>query len=1668
MKPKSNLWSKLGLFVVLFLCLNVSSSFASETITWSFETQEGIDKWGSQYQARVEQVKEHATDGEYSARVVFPTKDYPGIFVYPEKTNWANYVYFSLDVYNPDKKARGLAVQLFDINGENLVFHLNIQGKSLLSFKKRIASITRTKPNFDLEKVKKLTIFIKGSGDKERIFYLDNIRLEPISETLFKLPQISDFETKEDMEKWGQYSTVLEQSEEFVTHGDLGAKITFLSRENPWPRVQCFLENGSSSTDWSAYGKFAFDIYNPNQEAFNFAMSFMNFAPGDPGYKTNPCFGGVKPGEKRTVEFPISSIAKGIDIKSVDSFTLHIGKREKDVSIYIDNLRLTPPSQETLGAEATPSKPEPAALKPRKVSLPSGYKPNPFPEISDFEREEEIAVWESHSYDVFIEQSTKHASQGTYNAKVTFLSTGGAWPTFRIKYPGYASKDWSKYEKVAIDIYNPNKKRFRGSLTFQNSKRKTRPGYSGFGASAGGRTTIEVPLHVGMGQLSDKAPFSFSDIASLSLTISRPKEDTTVFIDNIRLVPPLILPEYVEKEFPPLSLKDFAHFRGLRILFLNWVGTDKEKVSEFYGTLNVIRENQLDYSLDFPSSFEKLKEYDVVVFDDVSSARFTPEQLKWVKRFWEEGGGIVMLGGWASFAGHDTDTHLGYKGTAVEGILPVKLGGVPDDGLYPIFTVKNSDHPVMKNIPWGRIKLTGYNKVEVKPESQVLAADFKSGTPLIVAGERTLCFMGTEHKLGGANLYNWQAWERVITQVFNYVTKDKSVERVVCAGVETPSVSGIGTELKGKVHLANLSSRKKTILVKMKLSPASLEKELGPFSLPAQQIKSLEFSIQLSSSLSKGEYQLTVTVEEKEKTIDTFSHAVTLKSSLYAENILPSPVFDVGEEVCLKTKVRNLNPEKEKITVKVNIERGGKVVTELIKKDISVGKEGGEIIEKKWLVDIPEGKYSLNSSLYKNNKVMDESKDEIRIVSPYVPVTEKDVNYFIDWQFSTGDDILRYEDLGFFKLGRGPAEVQGSVVVYGRAGGGGITGKEKFISYLQDLHDLRIPFITSLFNGWEAGVEKYDTRVEKCREVIELAEKIGKEYFAGVWVSEVDGILVPFNVVQEKEKRIDKANAYIKFMKKFREDLQLPPGKLFLTTWGSGSIRYDLDYEFGADVVCQEVLFLISNHELVFSNLRGNSRSFEKWWGIDCSRYCWYGFEPPFPFKYNPKTGRYDPDNKTPFKTDIAWWGVEPVHKVFIDAYYNGVKFIRGQSEHPLGNEEIREPILNFMKFVKDNPRCEDIISRLAVVRSKGDYWRIPMRHFSPPSFGDIESGMSKWRIAGLPLKEEADFAYLKLFFPNFSNQGDASRDEVISTSSFWTGTPYGAVDIIYPSMKLENMRKYHSIIFLGYNRMDSVRGDFFDDLMKYVKDGGVVLLSVDQLKDSQDKLGAGKVKGFLGAELIATSSTKIREYIEIRGGTPFALTRQRYPIANELEIYQEKEPRVYKVVPRGAKVIAADKEGIPVLLLNKHGKGYVFLFTTPTMSMIPPAGKSPFVSDIIDKVCRYKPLPISISPSRDDVEFLISKTGDKETAIFIMNHGEKDWSGDVILNLKAAGLSADIANNVKAKICTGYDVKKIVPRIKQDKDNLIIYGITLSGDKKDFCSYRQASFAYIRLDERK
>ena len=136
---------------------------------------------------------------------------------------------------------------------------------------------------------------------------------------------------------------------------------------------------------------------------------------------------------------------------------------------------------------------------------------------------------------------------------------------------------------------------------------------------------------------------------------------------------------------------------------------------------------------DFPERMEDLRRYDVVILSDVgaNSLLFHPEmlakstrhpnRLKLIRDYVAQGGGLVMVGGWMSFAG--IDGRARYHNTAVAEALPVTCS-IHDDreegpeGVVP--EVKLPAHPVLNGVkgPWPFF--LGYNRVVAKPKAEVL------------------------------------------------------------------------------------------------------------------------------------------------------------------------------------------------------------------------------------------------------------------------------------------------------------------------------------------------------------------------------------------------------------------------------------------------------------------------------------------------------------------------------------------------------------------------------------------------------------------------------------------------------------------------------------------------------------------------------------------------------------------------------------------------------------------------------------------------------------------------------------------------------------------------------------------------------------------------------------
>lgn len=168
-------------------------------------------------------------------------------------------------------------------------------------------------------------------------------------------------------------------------------------------------------------------------------------------------------------------------------------------------------------------------------------------------------------------------------------------------------------------------------------------------------------------------------------------------------------------------------------------------------------ENGIDYDYipthkvmeEFPWTLDELKKYDAIVISDVGSDTFlisertmngekTPNRLKLIEKYVEDGGGFLMWGGYLSFTGLFGKAF--YKNTPIEKILPVNLMATDDrvevpEGFLPKIIEKS--HPIFKGIPekWQGWFLS-YNRLIPKENSQTLAViEEYENDPFLVIGE---------------------------------------------------------------------------------------------------------------------------------------------------------------------------------------------------------------------------------------------------------------------------------------------------------------------------------------------------------------------------------------------------------------------------------------------------------------------------------------------------------------------------------------------------------------------------------------------------------------------------------------------------------------------------------------------------------------------------------------------------------------------------------------------------------------------------------------------------------------------------------------------------------------------------------------------------------------------
>jgi len=189
-----------------------------------------------------------------------------------------------------------------------------------------------------------------------------------------------------------------------------------------------------------------------------------------------------------------------------------------------------------------------------------------------------------------------------------------------------------------------------------------------------------------------------------------------------------------------VHLKGFDHFHSTE--YEEGAGVFLGALDEAGYDVTYIRAHEV--SMRFPTTRADLDQFDVVILSDIGSNSFllcdetwhrserTVNRLSLLVEYVEDGGGLLMVGGYMSFSG--IDGRARYQATPLASVLPVTMLERDDRVEAPeglLATFPNPDHPALGGTPPEWPILLGYNQLKAKPGATVIA-EYGSDALLIV------------------------------------------------------------------------------------------------------------------------------------------------------------------------------------------------------------------------------------------------------------------------------------------------------------------------------------------------------------------------------------------------------------------------------------------------------------------------------------------------------------------------------------------------------------------------------------------------------------------------------------------------------------------------------------------------------------------------------------------------------------------------------------------------------------------------------------------------------------------------------------------------------------------------------------------------------------------------
>jgi hypothetical protein len=228
-----------------------------------------------------------------------------------------------------------------------------------------------------------------------------------------------------------------------------------------------------------------------------------------------------------------------------------------------------------------------------------------------------------------------------------------------------------------------------------------------------------------------------------------------------------------------------------------------------------------------------------------------------------------------------------------------------------------------------------------------------------------------------------------------------------------------------------------------------------------------------------------------------------------------------------------------------------------------------------------------------------------------------------------------------------------------------------------------------------------------------------------------------------------------------------------------------------------------------------------------------------------------------------------------------------------------------FYRFIRTRCRRGKLRVPIGVLQGRYDGWACWRRDWVWGQEGE------EWRF-GDP---ENSWDLLKVFFPRSRFDAIYFRPCPHQPVGFFTGTPYGLVDIVPVEAQADTLTNYHSLIMLGWNTAEASQ---IHTLLEFVSRGGQLLLSLPHLSTETQR-------SKLPNPLVSPDTTRLigarfRGLVESSGNF-FYDTGEHAPLAG---VGPGKQLLLGSVELEGARPTLINNAGVPLVMENHVGRGSV------------------------------------------------------------------------------------------------------------------------------------------------